>query len=257
MIGDMGLAVVLLAAVVLGVVEIHHWWRPSPNSSPVRHRFQAAPARKRANLRLKPHQVQAFCLSLAAVALFAMLTTNLMLAILLGLGVWGGASLLLPRWQRRRRAEQAREELRVALDQLIVDLRAGESLPTALAEWPGRLARVLGPGRSILVPELQRVRDELRKGATAEEALEDLSERLRLDEMRLLAGVVGLCRRRGGDLEEPMAQAAQMLSDALDVRSQIRTLTAGKRVEGAILTLLPPGMLLLLILAVPDRKSVV
>lgn len=252
MIGNLGLVAVLIVTAVLLALEVRQWWRPAPAASPVHQRYRGRAARRWVRPRLQPHHGQAPALGTAATALFFLITANLLFALIIGGIVWVGALYLLPRWSQRRFLEQARAELRVALDHLGVALRAGQSLPTALAEWPETLARALGTNRSILVPELKKVKEEMVRGATAEEALDSLAERLRLEEMRMLAGVVSLCRRRGGDLEQPIAQAAEMLSDAMDVRSQIRTLTAGKRMEGAVLTLLPPAMLLLLVLVAPS-----
>lgn len=252
MIGNLGLVAVLILTAVLLALEIRDLWRPAPVSSPVHRRYRGRAARPSLRQRMKPHHGQAPALGAAAAALFFLITKNLLFALSVGAVVWIGALYMLPHWQQRRFLEQARAELGVALEHLVVALRAGQSLPTALGEWPESLARALGTDRSILVPQLRKVQQEMTRGATAEEALDSLAERLRLEEMRMLAGVVSLCRRRGGDLEQPIAQAAQMLSDALDVRSQIRALTAGKRMEGVVLTLLPPIMLLVLTLVTPS-----
>lgn len=217
MIADLALAAILLATAWLLMRELRAWWRPLPPTRQSQSGLQSIP------FHLIPYGVRFIAKVRRSV----------------------------PRWRRRQIAQRIRPEMKVALDLLVVALRAGHSLPTVLLEWPGALARTLGPGRWLLVPQVERVREDLLRGATAEEALGALAERLDLEEMRMLARVVLLARRRGSDLSEIVARAAQVLAETLDVKSQMVALTAGKRLEGLILTLLPPLMLGLLFLVNP------
>jgi tight adherence protein B len=252
---DFGLAAAILAAAALLLAELRHWWRPAPPAGSLGRRYssagpnQGAPARRR--LQLPPLQGYALLVGTGLGTLFGLTIANAWFGIVMGVLVCAIASVQLPRWRRRVVRNKARKELQTALPQLVVALNAGQSLSTALLKWPAAAGRAMGPGKWVLLPHIRRLRAELQRGATPEEALTALGDRLDLDEIRTLTHVVRLCRRRGGDLGQAVSRSAAMVTEALDVRAQMHTLTAGKRAEGLLLTFLPPVMLLILTLANP------
>ena len=250
MLAELWLSAVLIAAFWLVWLEVREWWRPRPRRRlpALRMRIPIPGMPRGRHLTL----LQAAVLGAAVLLATYLFTTTLVIGLITGTATAVVAALSIPVWSRRRYVEQVRNELKVALDQLAVSLRSGRSLPTALQEWPRELAATLGQGKWVLLPEIRRVQEEMTRGATPEEGLMALAERVDLEELHILARVVTLCRRRGSDLGEVVSEAAQMLAEALAVRSQMSALTAGKRAEGALLTFLPPVMVLLTNLASPD-----
>jgi tight adherence protein B len=222
---DLLLAAALALVAVLLAGEMLGWWRPLPARGSLQRRLAPSPARSRKGP--LPPSLRAALLTLPP----------------------------LHRWQQRRLKERARAELPAALSQLQTTLRSGQSLATALRLWPDGLAQTLGDGRSLLLPAIRRVRDELDRGATPEEALTALAERLGLEEMRTLAHVVRLSRQRGSDLGPVVSETVRMLHETLEVRLKLQTLTAGKRAEGLVITFLPPAMLLVLTLVNPTYAA--
>lgn len=253
---DSGLLLTASLAVVLFCLagEVRHWWRPLPPAGALERRLKpgAPETPPRARQQSRRSWVLGLVAGLAAAVLGVSLSRNLWLGLLPGVAAGLVGAWLLPRWQRQRRREQAQAELRLALEQLAVSLRAGRSLPTALRSWPDEITRVLGPGQHPLLAGAHQVRLGLDRGATPEEALAALARRLELEEAHLLARVASLCRRRGGDLGEAVAGAAGALAGKLEVLAQIRTLTAGKRAEAWVISLMGPAVLIAVALESPD-----
>lgn len=139
---------------------------------------------------------------------------------------------------RRRRASS----LAAAIDQQLADavrslaagMRAGLSIPQALA-YAAR------EGEPPLSHGLQLIVDELGLGGDLEHALDRWASEVGTDDARLVVGVLGLHRRTGGDLPRVLDQVAVTLRDRTSAAHEVRALTAQARLSGAILGLLPVG----------------
>ena len=148
-----------------------------------------------------------------------------------------------PRLAARRRREQLHREFRLALAALATSLRAGASVPTALARLPDDLALTFGPGVHPMVAEAEQIREQLKSGATVEHALEGFAARADLEAGAAFGAVARLCRLRGGDMAAALGRVAEVLGGKMAVAEQIHTLTAGKRSEAWLLSLCPPLLL--------------
>jgi tight adherence protein B len=145
----------------------------------------------------------------------------------------GAAAMRLNHRQRAARAAAMRDEqLADAVGSIAAAVRAGQSVPQALAyaaqETPPPLASGLG--------EVVR---ELDLGVPTEEAVDRWATALDTGDARLLAGVIHLHRRSGGDLPSVLDQVVATLHDRRDAAREVRSLTAQARLSGAILGLLP------------------
>ncbi|MEO8477276.1 MAG: type II secretion system F family protein [Actinomycetota bacterium] len=113
-------------------------------------------------------------------------------------------------------------------------LRAGLSVPQSLAYAAGEAAPPLGAS-------LTEVVDALDVGVPSDEALDRWADTVGTDDARLVAGVLHLHRRSGGDLPVVLDQVAETLRDRRAATREVRALTAQARLSGAILGVLPVG----------------
>ncbi len=154
------------------------------------------------------------------------------------LGAIGGAVLGVGAMRLRLRRRGARaaamrdEQLADAVGSIAAALRAGRSVPQALAY----AADETPPPLSAALAEVVR---ELDLGVSLEEAVDRWAAALGTGDARLLAGVIHLHRRSGGDLPSVLDQVVGTLHDRRDGAREVRSLTAQARLSGAILGLLP------------------
>jgi tight adherence protein B len=113
-------------------------------------------------------------------------------------------------------------------------LRAGLSVPQSLAYAAGEAAPPLDAS-------LRDVVDALDVGVPSDEALDRWADAVGTDDARLVAGVLHLHRRSGGDLPVVLDQVAETLRDRRAATREVRALTAQARLSGAILGVLPIG----------------
>jgi tight adherence protein B len=139
---------------------------------------------------------------------------------------------------RRRRTERLAaalsEQLADAVRSLAAGMRAGLSVPQAIAF-------AAGEGEPPLAPTLARIVDTVGLGGAVDDALERWATDVGSDDARLVVGVLALHRRSGGDLPRVLDQVAATLRERSSAAREVRALTAQARLSGAILGLLPVG----------------
>jgi tight adherence protein C len=144
-------------------------------------------------------------------------------------------------WLARRAAERARRvrrDLPAMLDLLRVTVEAGAPLADALAEV-GRRAR--GP----LADEWRAVGSLVALGEPLTDALERMTGRLPLPEVRALVGALERARRHGSPIGRALAAQAREARFELRRRVQEHAARAGPKIQLVVALLLVPSVLLL------------
>jgi tight adherence protein B len=153
-------------------------------------------------------------------------------------------------WERRRertRAAQLEDQLAEAVSSLGAGLRAGLSLTRAIAFSAGEADEPLGTS-------LATVSDRADLGMPLERALSAWAAESGSADVRLLAGVLDLHRRTGGELPTVLDGVAATLRGRRAAAREVRALTAQARLSGAILGFLPIGFFLFL--SVTSRNDI-
>ncbi len=142
--------------------------------------------------------------------------------------------------RRSRRQALMGEQLIDAVAGMGAALRAGLSLERAL-----RFAAQ--EAESPLDESLGRFITDIDLGEPMGHALERWAQADGTADARLLAGVLRLDRRSGGDLPRILDQVASTLRERREAEGEVRALTAQARLSGLILGLLPIGFFLFLL----------
>jgi tight adherence protein B len=158
--------------------------------------------------------------------------------------VAAGTGCVVVPFARRRRRDAAET---VALEDGLADavaaiaaaIRAGRSMAGALEEAASTVPPPLGP-------RLARLVDRVSLGVSVEQAVNELPQAVPGPESRLVAAVLGLHQRSGGDAPAVLDRVGRTLRDRRASAREIRSLTAQARLSGAILGFLPIGFFLFL-----------
>jgi len=160
-------------------------------------------------------------------------------------GLVGGAAvgLAIPPFVllRRRRVRMRRfEELfPEALDLLSRAIRAGHALTTALG-------MVADEGPDPIGPEFRKTYDEQNYGLPLRDALDNLSVRVPLLDVRFFVTAVLIQRETGGNLSEILDNLAHVVRERFKVLRQVRVHTAHGRFTGYVLMALPAALAVVL-----------
>lgn len=171
------------------------------------------------------------------------LTWNPLLALVfLALGV--ALPLLQLAGAARRRVKALNEQLPEAILLLATALRSGNSFLQAM--------QILG--RQLPEPlagEIRATVQEINWGASFEDALRGLQDRVGTVEMEMVVMASLVQRQVGGNLSEILTNVHDMVRDRIRLRGDVQALTAQGRASAAILTVLPVGLGLVLSLLNP------
>lgn len=157
--------------------------------------------------------------------------------------------LLYLRVRRARRWRRFEERFPEALDLLSRAIRAGHGFTTAMSMVGDDLEDPVGP-------EFRKTVDEHNFGLPIKDALNGLSERVPLLDVRFFATAVLTQRETGGNLSEILENLARVVRERFKILRQVRVYTAHGRFTGYVLLALPAGLLCVLYLINPDHVQV-
>jgi tight adherence protein B len=152
----------------------------------------------------------------------------------------------------RRRAVRLRkfeEQFPDALDSLARALRAGNSLAACMD-------MVAREAPAPVSAEIRKTVDERNLGVDWDRALAHLSRRVPIAEVSLFAAAVGFQARTGGKLHEVLGRLSENMREASTLKGEIRSIAAHGRMTGMVLTLLPAGIVLVMLYTSPSYLSV-
>lgn len=158
-------------------------------------------------------------------------------------------ALLLPHaWLGRRidaRREAFLKRFPEALDLMVRGLRSGLPVAETMKEVGREMARPVGE-------EFQRITDQVRLGATLEQALWKAVERLETAEFKFFVITLSIQRETGGNLGETLANLAEILRKRQQMRLKVKAMSSEARASAGIIAALPFVMFAILALMSPD-----
>lgn len=201
---------------------------------------------ERAGLTLTPREY--FVARALAGALLAVLLMLLTPAPLLGLAGLPLGFFGVRFWVQRRivtRRRKLESQLVELLSLVASGLRAGFGFIQAL----DHSAQQLPPPLSL---EIRRTLRDIAVGASVEQALQNLNERVGSSDFDIVITAVLIQRQVGGNLAEILDNVAHTMRERDRIRGEIRTLTAQQRLTGLVIGGIPVALLFIFMVISPD-----
>jgi tight adherence protein B len=139
-----------------------------------------------------------------------------------------------------RQIRKFNDQLEGMLTMVSSSLRAGFGLMQAL----DLAAEQLQPPMST---ELHRLQRDTRMGASIEEALENLRERVGSYDLDVIVTAILIQRSVGSNLSEVLEKVAHTIRERVRIKGEINTLTAQKKLSGFIIGLMPVAFVLMML----------
>ena len=159
------------------------------------------------------------------------------------------AALIFLGYYRRILVERRRWQLTIqfkdAMESLVSALSAGYSLENSVREASGDLKLIYSP-EDIIRKEFDHMRRRMELKASVETLMKELGERSGVEDIMMFSEILGTARRTGGNLVRIMRQTSSNIAEKIEVRREIETLVAGKKMEAACMTAVPLLMILYL-----------
>jgi tight adherence protein B len=157
-------------------------------------------------------------------------------------GVFGFfAPRIYVRLRQRRRLNQFNDQLSDAINQMSNGLRAGYSVMQSMDS----VANELPPPIS---EEFRRVVQEMQLGLSMEQALGNMLRRIDSDDLDLMITAINVQREVGGNLADILDVISFTIRERVRIKGEIRTLTAQGRASAYVITFLPVGLAIVLLM---------
>ena len=136
---------------------------------------------------------------------------------------------------RSSRFKKFEEQFPEALDLLSRAIRAGHAFQTALGMVGEELPAPVGP-------EFKKTFERQNFGLPLRDAMDELSDRITILDVRFFVTAVAIQRETGGNLAEILDNLAHVVRERFKIRRQVRVHTAHGRFTGYVLLALPPAL---------------
>lgn len=170
------------------------------------------------------------------------------------LGLPAGALVLIVPFyylsmKRKRRMLKFEEQLPDALDLISRALKAGQA-------FTGGLQMVGQEFDDPIGPEFEKTFTQINLGASYQDALRSLTERVDCPDLKFFAISVIIQRQSGGNLAEILENISRLVRERFKLRGHIRALAAEGKISAIILIALPFLIFLILSFMAPDYIKV-
>lgn len=190
------------------------------------------------------------CILAFAIVAEAMYLRTAVVAFALGMGVLASTMPVLFVFHKRRsRFNQFEKRFPEALDLMVSGLRAGHSLVAALKLVAYETA-------DPVQKEFRICYEEQNYGLDLRVAMENLINRVPLQDLKIVVTAILIQRESGGNLAEILEKTTHVIRERFRLRRQVRTHTAQGRLTGLILSVLPIALGVGLYVLNPKTMSV-
>ncbi|MGD0487212.1 MAG: type II secretion system F family protein [Syntrophorhabdales bacterium] len=187
-------------------------------------------------------------LALAGFSFCVLATRSYPISFLIA-GLLGSAPFLYIWFKRRRRIQKFERQLPGALDLISRSLKAGHAFSTGLHVVVQEFDDPVGT-------EFHRTERQIRLGASVEQALRALTERVSCPDLRFFAVAVTIQRETGGNLAEILENISTLIKGRFKMKGRVRALSAEGRLSAIVLLALPFAIALLLSIVNPEYVGV-
>jgi tight adherence protein B len=150
--------------------------------------------------------------------------------------------------KRTKRLRKFEEEFPEGLDLIARALKAGHAFATGLKMVADEMSEPVGP-------EFRKTFDEQNFGLPLKDALDNLTHRLPILDVRFFATAVLIQRETGGNLAEILENLAHVVRERFKILRQVRVYTAHGRFTGYVLLALPAVLVIALSYINPDHMN--
>ena len=152
-------------------------------------------------------------------------------------------------FKRNHRFHKFEEALPEALDLMVSGLRAGHSLIAAMGLVGRECTEPVGGEFKICF-------EEQNYGLELKAAIENLIDRVPIQDLRIVATAIMIQKESGGNLAEVLDKTSYVIRERFRLKRQVKTHTAQGRLTGWILSLMPPVLGVALFTVNPTMMSV-
>lgn len=153
------------------------------------------------------------------------------------------------------KCQEFKIQFQEVLQSLTAALNVGYSIENAFREALIEIKKLYG-NEAAVVRELLYITRQLEMNVTVEQALGEFADRVGVEEVRTFVTVFGMTKRNGGDAIAVLKNTMEKLCMKMEVKREIRTLVAAKKMEFKVMTVIPAGIIVYMKISFAEFMSV-
>lgn len=163
---------------------------------------------------------------------------------------------LKKQWEERKR--QKKWELNLAFKDAIIclenSLAVGYSPESSLKEVIKELEQLYGTEAELCL-EFRQMIKQIELGSNMEQVFLAFGKQSGVEDIRQLAEIFSVVKRTGGNLGQVLRQTGSVLQDRIELKRELHTVIASKKLEFQVMCFVPYGILLYLKLCAPSMSE--
>lgn len=151
----------------------------------------------------------------------------------------------LKSWEKQwieKRKNMFQLQFKEAVQALATALNAGYSVENAMREVLKDL-QVIYKKDELIIREFRYMVRQLDVNFTIEKVLQEFSERTKEEDVQTFVTIFVMAKRSGGDMIGIIRNTVQQMSEKADIRREIGTIIASKKLEFKVMSAIPFGMI--------------
>lgn len=174
----------------------------------------------------------------------------------LGFSIVCGLTVILfidkyKQYLEKKRIRILRNQFRDLLYSLSASVATGRQLPSALQEAYINLGYVYNQNTPMMEELKYLTKSIVENRVSEEELLTGFAQRSGVEDIRNFVDVYLSCRVTGGDINQVISNASEILMSKMSIERDIKVMTSQKQFEGKIISAMPVLVILFLNLASP------
>jgi len=153
---------------------------------------------------------------------------------------------------------QKKWELNLAFKDALIclenSLAVGYSPESSVSESVKNLIQLYGREHEICQEFLRMVK-QMELGTSMEDAFFEFGRRSDVEDIKQLADIFSVVKRTGGNLSQVLRQTGSVLQEKIELKRELHTTIAAKRMEFQIMSVVPYGILLYMKLCAPAMTA--
>jgi len=156
------------------------------------------------------------------------------------------------KYLKNKRLELLKGQFIELLQSLSASISAGRQMGEALEEGLFTLSGSY-PLDSPLVLELEYMVKSIKESREGEEfLLKSFAKRVNIQDVSSFAEVYIICKETGGDMEKAIIKTSQIIMEKLSIEKEMKVLSAQKKFEGKLISIMPILVILFLKITSPS-----
>lgn len=139
----------------------------------------------------------------------------------------------------KKRKTQLTLQFKDMLYSLSSSIGAGTSIPNSINYVLEDMIMQYGDEGCFIVEELKLMKQKLNLGVTVEGVFSDFAKRSGVVDIQTFANIFEIANRTGGDIIKITRQTSSIIADKIEVKQEMDTMLAGKKMEQKVLTVIP------------------